>query len=468
MNISILVPALDVNSLKKCLFFLKENSHYNHQILVFLNNVNKSSNEYIEISKMLSNNFDEFFIMNSASNLGISLSLKYLVAKSKYDWLLYLNDDEYVLKNWDLELETYIKKQDNTYNKFFTLRRIEHPSKNKDNFYFSGLSISLEDNDGNINGDELSDIEKYKNISLGNPSYRKASVPFFIEKRTYLMLGGYDENYYPGAGTDPDLLCSFIEKYGIDNVIMADTSLVYHTSKRRATDNNSVISYIRPKSDEQAIFYEKHGMSMREFDNLLFDFNKEFSVKQLIDVSFQLFNIVQDRDEITWLVNKVKEINPKNILEIGTERGGSLFLWNRISDKSGKKISIDMCDDNTKKFRETTFKFVGDYDQIHFLNGNSRSDEIYNKVLSILNGEKLDYLFIDGDHSYDGVKHDFEKYSPLVKDGGLIGFHDIIESDENKRTNTLVYKFWQELDREKRREMIKQGKEIFGVGVYKK
>ena len=40
-------------------------------------------------------------------------------------------------------------------------------------------------------------------------------------------------------------------------------------------------------------------------------------------------------------------------------------------------------------------------------------------------GEKLDFLFIDGDHSYDGVKADFEMYAPMVRPGGLIAFHDI-------------------------------------------
>ena len=42
-----------------------------------------------------------------------------------------------------------------------------------------------------------------------------------------------------------------------------------------------------------------------------------------------------------------------------------------------------------------------------------------------LGGAELDFLFIDGDHSYAGVKQDFEKYSGYVKRGGLIAFHDI-------------------------------------------
>jgi predicted O-methyltransferase YrrM len=36
----------------------------------------------------------------------------------------------------------------------------------------------------------------------------------------------------------------------------------------------------------------------------------------------------------------------------------------------------------------------------------------------------IDFLFIDGDHTYDAVKRDFENYFPKVKHGGLIFFHD--------------------------------------------
>ena len=49
------------------------------------------------------------------------------------------------------------------------------------------------------------------------------------------------------------------------------------------------------------------------------------------------------------------------------------------------------------------------------------------EVRELLGGEPLDFLFIDGDHSYDGVRQDYESYAPLVRPGGLIGFHDIAE-----------------------------------------
>jgi predicted O-methyltransferase YrrM len=64
-------------------------------------------------------------------------------------------------------------------------------------------------------------------------------------------------------------------------------------------------------------------------------------------------------------------------------------------------------------------------------------------VKKILNGNQLDFLFIDGDHSYEGVKKDFEMYSPLVRKGGIIAFHDIV--GHSLETGCEVEKLWKEI-----------------------
>jgi predicted O-methyltransferase YrrM len=52
-------------------------------------------------------------------------------------------------------------------------------------------------------------------------------------------------------------------------------------------------------------------------------------------------------------------------------------------------------------------------------------------------------LFIDGDHSYEGVRRDWELYSPLVRPGGLIALHDIVEGPEWAVGE--VPRFWREV-----------------------
>ena len=59
------------------------------------------------------------------------------------------------------------------------------------------------------------------------------------------------------------------------------------------------------------------------------------------------------------------------------------------------------------------------------LREDSHKEETICKLKDIPGGGMVDLLFIDGDHRYDGVRKDFEMYSPLVRKGGIIAFHDI-------------------------------------------
>jgi len=74
-------------------------------------------------------------------------------------------------------------------------------------------------------------------------------------------------------------------------------------------------------------------------------------------------------------------------------------------------------------------------------------------VLRLLEGEQLDYLFIDADHTYEGVWRDFQMYAPLVRSGGMIAFHDIVT--HRKETRSEVERFWNEIKQKYRhREFV--------------
>ena len=87
----------------------------------------------------------------------------------------------------------------------------------------------------------------------------------------------------------------------------------------------------------------------------------------------------------------------------------------------------------------------------------------------LLGDRPVDFLFIDGDHRYEGVSQDFELYSPLVADGGLIGFHDIVPGPESNVGG--VPRFWGELKEAsgERREIVADWNQgSGGIGLIEK
>ena len=61
----------------------------------------------------------------------------------------------------------------------------------------------------------------------------------------------------------------------------------------------------------------------------------------------------------------------------------------------------------------------------------------------MLGDRPIDLLMIDGDHSYEGVRRDFELYAPLVREGGLVAFHDILP--HTRMSTVEVHRFWVEI-----------------------
>ncbi|MEM2465500.1 MAG: class I SAM-dependent methyltransferase [Candidatus Bathyarchaeia archaeon] len=155
--------------------------------------------------------------------------------------------------------------------------------------------------------------------------------------------------------------------------------------------------------------------------------------------SFERFGVsikpCQIEYEIAKLIELVYSIKPKVILEIGTANGGSLFLFTRVAESNATLISIDlpggMFGGGYPRWKIPIYKaFARENQKIFLIRADSHNPATLKKLVSILGGRKIDFLSIDGDHIYKGVKKDFETYSPLVRKGGIIAFHDIVPAPQ--------------------------------------
>jgi predicted O-methyltransferase YrrM len=185
---------------------------------------------------------------------------------------------------------------------------------------------------------------------------------------------------------------------------------------------------------------------------------------------FGLFGAMQIKSEFMELLRIVESKRPKYVLEVGTAAGGALFCFSKLSSEDAVLVSVDLPEGKFgggyKKWKVPFFEaFKKGNQKMFLLREDSHKNSTLNSVKGILSDQKLDFLFIDGDHTYEGVKNDFEMYSPLVKKGGVVAFHDITNGSEEYVGG--VPRFWKEVKfgREYKEfiEDLNQGK--CGIGV---
>jgi predicted O-methyltransferase YrrM len=181
-----------------------------------------------------------------------------------------------------------------------------------------------------------------------------------------------------------------------------------------------------------------------EYVNLCFDVFRHIPLKY---IGWPLAP-VQIKQEIGMLLSVLTKQTIHTMLEIGTAQGGTLFLFSRIIDSDATMISLDLpggkFGGGYEEFKIPFFtNFAQKAQRIFLVRANSHSPSTLSTIKSILKGQKLDFLFIDGDHTYEGVKEDFHMYGPLVRKCGLIAFHDICKGPPEVEGE--VNKFWKEL-----------------------
>ncbi len=228
------------------------------------------------------------------------------------------------------------------------------------------------------------------------------------------------------------------------------------------------LSYIYTKLEEPFIFpyvfieikilNKKSFLQVEDFVN--FCFSKKG----------KLIKPIQVKEEILELLKILEKKKPQTILEIGTANGGTLFLFSRIASQDAVIISIDLPEGKFgggyPKWKIPLYKsFATQNQKIHLIRADSHNQETLEKVKNILGNQKVDFLFIDGDHSYEGVKKDFEMYSPLVRGNGIISLHDIVHHPLVPECQ--VEKFWREIRNNfQNQEIVKNWQQGgFGIGI---
>ena len=139
---------------------------------------------------------------------------------------------------------------------------------------------------------------------------------------------------------------------------------------------------------------------------------------------------MRDTTGTEGLLDLIKELGDnsnKTMIEIGSFVGESTVLF---AQSFKKVIAIDpfLADYDPADPTSYLFEFKNVYDT--YLERTSPHSNIETLTMTsdeaskVLNEETFDFVYIDGLHTYDGVKTDIINYLPKVKKGGVIGGHD--------------------------------------------
>jgi len=175
----------------------------------------------------------------------------------------------------------------------------------------------------------------------------------------------------------------------------------------------------------------------------------------------------QEKTEFLNLLKIVDRQKPACVLEIGTANGGTLFSFCRLAKDDATVISIDLPHGKFGRgypsWKIPVYESFAKKDQtIHLLREDSHSPLTLEKAKKLLNGKKVDFLFIDADHTYEGVKQDFLQYRELVSENGIIAFHDIAH---NPNPVYGVEKLWHEIKNDYKYTELIQDKNQGGYGI---
>jgi hypothetical protein len=167
--------------------------------------------------------------------------------------------------------------------------------------------------------------------------------------------------------------------------------------------------------------------------------------------------IRQDIDEAAELFKTVNKIKNAHGIEIGRFNGGSTILLALAVGKKGKLISFDIDPINDIELIQVLKKYTL-FHRVKLLVERSDSAKLYNK---------LDFVFIDGDHSYEAAKQDHNIWGSQVKPNMFIIHHDM--------GNTREYSSqWSDLKRLREEIITKQKgivflyKEVGSLSIFKR
>lgn len=230
MRFSIVIPTWNnLPFLRLCVDSIRRHSSEEHQIIIHVNEGSDGTLEWVR-----EQGFDYTW---SERNVGVCIACNMMRAKVQTDYILYLNDDMYVLPGWDTALAAEVDALPD--NRFFLSSTMIHPRKPENIGIVADYGDSLE------TFEEERLLREY--AALPCADWRGATwPPNLLHRDIWDLVGGYSIEFSPGMGSDPDLTAK-LWMAGVRHFKGLADSRVYHfetKSTERIRQNDARMQFM--------------------------------------------------------------------------------------------------------------------------------------------------------------------------------------------------------------------------------
>jgi glycosyltransferase involved in cell wall biosynthesis len=229
---SILIPSWNnLPYLTLCINSIRQHSVVPFELIVHLNESNDGSKEWVEAQEDIAFSY-------SQKNVGVCHAMNAMRDLAAADYLLYLNDDMYVLPGWDVALRNEIDSC-GTQKFFFSSTMIEPRAQ-------STCSIEADFGNSIENFQEEKLILSYRQFEF-HDWQGSTWPPNVVHKDLWDLVGGYSVEFSPGMYSDPDFSMKLWNE-GVRLFKGLGKSRVYHfgsISVKRVKQNKGYYQFIR-------------------------------------------------------------------------------------------------------------------------------------------------------------------------------------------------------------------------------
>lgn len=242
MKISLIIPSYkNPKYLRECLkAAIKGKVNPNTEIIVVIDG-------YKHLYDTIQKDFSEVKYLIFEKNQGLQASLNYGVWQSQGDWIFVINEDNILPPDWDALLLDHHHNEDIVY----TINQIE-PQSGIYNFHVKDLGTNVE----TFVYDDF--VEYEKQIREKRIDNTGGILPFYMLKRWYMMVGGWDTYYSSPFIVDWD----FFLKLELTGKIEFKRSYYFHVYHfgSKSTKSSDILD-----QSEINDFYKKENMAAIQF-----------------------------------------------------------------------------------------------------------------------------------------------------------------------------------------------------------